>query len=356
MPVYKNQKRGTWYAKFNYVDWTGKTKQKKKEGFLTQKDAKKYERDFLNKAKADCDILFKNLVDLYLEDSLTRLKPTSYANKKNLLETKIKPYFDEMPINSITPSTIRSWQNMQISDRQNYSQTYLKHMSNQLSSIFNYAVRYYNLDKNPVEQCGSMGKKYSESVQFWTTQEFDKFIRCISDNPISEVVFNLLFWTGMRQGEMMALTGEDIDFAKKTININKNFAIVNGKELILTPKTPKSKRVITMPDFISELLENYISRIHSYKPTQRLFPINKSYLYREIVKGCKKSGVKKVRVHDLRHSHASLLIELGFSPLLISERLGHENIETTLRTYSHLYPNKQVQVSQKLDEIAHKNI
>ena len=88
-----------------------------------------------------------------------------------------------------------------------------------------------------------------------------------------------------------------------------------------------------------------------YEPSDRLFEYTKHYLQSEMDRGCKKSGVKKIRVHDIRHSHASLLIELGFSPLLISERLGHENVETTLEIYDHLYHNKHGEVSSKLNEL-----
>ena len=91
--------------------------------------------------------------------------------------------------------------------------------------------------------------------------------------------------------------------------------------------------------------------MYDYKPAERLFPISKHYLVHEMRRGCKMSGVTKIRIHDIRHSHASLLIEQGFTPLLISERLGHEKVETTLQTYSHLYPNKHSQVANRLDEL-----
>ena len=123
------------------------------------------------------------------------------------------------------------------------------------------------------------------------------------------------------------------------------------KDLIQTPKTPKSKRTITLPVEIMEMVKQYSSKLYDYKPTDRLFPTNKSYLTREMIRGCKDSEVKKIRIHDLRHSHASLLIELGFAPLLISERLGHENVETTLNTYSHLYPNKHGEVAETLSKL-----
>lgn len=188
-------------------------------------------------------------------------------------------------------------------------------------------------------------------MQFWTKEEFDQFIPHVSDKPMSKVIFYLFFYSGIREGELLALTLNDFDFDKNTVSITKNYARVNNQDIIQTPKTPKSKRTITLPAEIMEMVKEYGGMLYDYKPTDRLFPTQKSFLTREMVRGCKLSGVKKIRIHDLRHSHASLLIELGFAPLLISERLGHENVETTLNTYSHLYPNKHGEVAEILSNL-----
>ena len=202
-----------------------------------------------------------------------------------------------------------------------------------------------------MHKCGSMGKKNAEGLHFWTLDEFKIFYAAVKDKPISEAIFPLLFYSGMREGEALALTLNDFDFENNTVNINKTYAKHNGQDLIQTPKTPKSKRIITLPVQIMELIKKYAGSIYGYEPTDKLFTCTKYYLAHEMVRGCKKTGVKRIRIHDLRHSHASLLIELGFQPLLVSERLGHENIETTLQTYSHLYPNKQREVADKLSDI-----
>ena len=220
-----------------------------------------------------------------------------------------------------------------------------------MSAIFNFAVKYYKLPSNPAAACGSMGKKKAEGMQFWTKEEFDQFIPHVSDKPMSKVIFYLFFYSGIREGELLALTLNDFDFDKNTVSITKNYARVNNQDIIQTPKTPKSKRTITLPVEIMEMVKEYSDMLYDYKPTDRLFPTQKSFLTREMVRGCKLSGVKKIRIHDLRHSHASLLIELGFAPLLISERLGHENVETTLNTYSHLYPNKHGEVAEILSNL-----
>ena len=104
--------------------------------------------------------------------------------------------------------------------------------------------------------------------------------------------------------------------------------------------------------FVCDLVKDYADRLYGYDPSDRLFEVTKHYLKHEMERGCKKTGLREIRVHDLRHSHASLLIELGFAPLLISERLGHESVTTTLEIYSHLYPTKHGEVADRLEAFA----
>lgn len=348
MPIYKNKEKGTYYCAFYYTDWTGAKKKKKKEGFKKESEAKKFEREFLEKQQDSCDMNFKTLVDLYLEDATTRVRETTLENKKVLINLKIVPYFEKMKINDINANHIRKWQNQLIS--KGYSQTYLKTINNQLSAIFNFAIKYYNLNSSPALKAGSMGKKNAENMQFWTVEEFKKFIE-FNDKPISAIAFKILFWTGMRSGELMALTFKDIDLINKTININKTYTRLNGKDIISQPKTPKSKRKIAISDALCADIKEYKNKLYDIKENDRVFQFTKFFLKHEMQRVCKKGDVKEIRIHDLRHSHASLLIELGFTPLLISERLGHEKVQTTLDTYSHLYPNKGDVVANKLDDL-----
>lgn len=230
--------------------------------------------------------------------------------------------------------------------------TYLRTLNSQLSAIFNFAVKYYGLGSNPVQKSGTIGKKNSGLEQIWTADEFKIFIDAVSDKLQSKVIFNLLYWTGMRSGEMLALTLNDFDFEERTVSITKNYARIDGEDLFLDPKTPKSNRKITLPQFVCDLVKDYADRLYGYDPSDRLFEVTKHYLKHEMERGCKKTGLREIRVHDLRHSHASLLIELGFAPLLISERLGHESVTTTLEIYSHLYPTKHGEVADRLEAFA----
>lgn len=348
MSVYKNEKRGTYFCSFYYTDWTGKRKRKKKEGFKRKKDAADFEREFLNKQSNNTDINFENLVSIYLEDIKNKIRITTYNQKEFIVNSKIVPYFKDLKINDITPNHIRKWQNEIINN--NYSDTYLKTINVQLSAIFNFAVKYYNLSSNPVVKAGSMGKKNADTINFWTVDEFKTFMQYIK-KPIYKLIFNILFWTGMRIGELMALTYRDIDLENKIINIDKSYTKLKKKDIIDDPKTPKSTRSITIPDFLCQEIEDYKSKMYEIKENQRIFTMSKQSVNQMLNRICKKAGVKKIRIHDLRHSHASLLIELNFTPLLVSKRLGHENIETTLNTYSHLYPNKDSEVAKKLDEL-----
>ena len=158
----------------------------------------------------------------------------------------------------------------------------------------------------------------------------------------------------MREGELLALTLNDFDFEKGTVSISKSLAVIKGEAVVKATKTPKSNRVIALPQPIMDMVQEYANALYKNKPTNRLFQTSKHSLFRAMQTYCKKSGVRKIRVHELRHSHASHLIELGVSPLTISERLGHEDIKTTLNTYSHLYPNKQTEVAEMLAEYVQK--
>lgn len=249
---------------------------------------------------------------------------------------------------SVTVTVVRKWQNELLN--QGFTPTYVHKINGDLSAIMNFAVKYYNLPFNPVARCGSIGKARADTMQFWTLEEYNQFIAAVK-KPEFHLLFELLFYTGMRVGEALALTLNDFDFDSREIIVNFSLAVVDGEIIIQEPKTSDSVRKIAIPNFLCDHVREYVKTIYGYKPNQRIFMTNKHTIAHEMQRCCKASGVKKIRIHDIRHSHASLLIELGFPILLISERLGHRNINTTLQTYSHLYPNKQSEVADKLQEL-----
>lgn len=352
MSVTKDSKTGKWMSQLRVKDWTGKEIHKKKRGFSTKKEALQWKRDFISQSTGSLGMIFKDFIELYMRDMEQRLKPSTVANKRFLIDLKVTPYFGKIPLQEIKPTDVRKWQNSLTSYRdengQPYSQTYLKTINNQLTAIFNYAVKYYGLRENPCHKAGSMGKKKADEMLFWTKDEFHTFIESIKDRTESYTIFMTMYYTGIREGELLALTPADIDLDRKTLTVNKSYQRLNGKDVITSPKTPKSNRNIPIPD---GLCKEYMSRCFELQKDDRLFPYTKSFLYHEMEHGCKVSGIRRIRVHDIRHSHASLLVEMGFSPLLIAERLGHEKVQTTMNTYSHLYPNKQIEVARQLDGI-----
>ena len=347
MKAEKDKKTGKWLIQYRHTDWQGKRRKSTKRGFATKREAEEWLRNFLITQKADFDMKFADFWKMYCADMETRLREHTMRTKKYIVELKILPYFGNKRVNDITAADIRQWQNELI--KMGYSPTYLKTINNQLSAIFNYAVRYYDLKSNPCAKAGSMGKSKAEEMDFWTGEEFRKFIDSVMNKRLSYMAFMTLYWTGMRLGELLALNPKDVDLEKRTITITKSYQRLCKKDVITPPKTPKSKRVITIPEFLAADIRDYIDSLYELQENDRLFPITKYYLEHEMQRGIKESGVKRIRVHDLRHSHASMLIELGFSPLEIANRLGHEKVETTLNTYAHLYPNKQTKLAERLD-------
>ena len=347
MKAEKDKKTGKWLIQYRYTDWQGKRRKSTKRGFATKREAEEWLRNFLITQKADFDMKFEDFWKMYCADMETRLREHTMRTKKYIVELKILPYFGNKRVNDITAADIRQWQNELI--KMGYSPTYLKTINNQLSAIFNYAVRYYDLKSNPCAKAGSMGKSKAEEMDFWTGEEFRRFIDSVMNKRLSYMAFMTLYWTGMRLGELLALNPKDVDLKKRTISITKSYQRLGKKDVITPPKTPKSKRVITIPEFLAADIKDYMDSLYDLQEDDRLFPITKYYLEHEMQRGIKESGVKRIRVHDLRHSHASMLIELGFSPLEIANRLGHEKVETTLNTYAHLYPNKQTKLAERLD-------
>ncbi len=352
MPVYKNEDKNTWYASFYYQDWQGTRKRKKKEGFARKKDAQEYERNFKLQQSGSCEMPFSKMTELYLADCKIRQKPTSYYVKENSINKHILPYFKDMPVNAVTVAHVRQWQN-QLLDGDKYSHNFLHTVNGYLSAIFNHAVKFYGLPKNPSKECGKIQEKRPE-LQFWTLDQFNAFMETVEMDYPAHTMFLLLFWTGMRVGELLALTLDDFDFDKHTVRISKTYHRLHKEDLILPPKTERSNRVITLSSFIEEEIKEYTAKLYDYKPSERLFPVSKDILTYRMKTGAQALGLPQIRIHDIRHSHASLLIHLGFSPLLIQERLGHENIETTLNTYSHLYPTQQGELAAKLQEVFSK--
>lgn len=362
MAVYRDKSNGydgkTWRVAVYYTDWQGKKKKHEKRGFKTKKAAQSYETEFIAKKKKDINMGFSSFIDLYLIDIKPQIKLTTYVTKENIINTHIRPYFENKSLSSITSIDILQWQNellmLRDDNGKGYSQTYLRTVQNQLNAIFNHAVRYYDLPKSPCAATKKIGKSKAKEMLFWTKEEYLKFAEVMKDKPVSYYAFQILYWTGIRCGELLALTISDFDLQKKTLSIDKNYQVVKGEEMITTPKTEKSNRVIDLPEFLCDEMEDYFSSLYKVDENSRIFTFTKSFLHHEMDRGSAKAGIKRIRLHDLRHSSCALLIELGYSPIQIAERLGHESVTITER-YSHLYPSVQKQMANKLNKAFEEN-
>ncbi|MBN2879278.1 MAG: site-specific integrase [Clostridia bacterium] len=352
MGVYKEPETNTWRVIYRYTNWMGERKQTSKRGFITKRDALAWEREQLQKTGSNLEMTFESFVETYNNDMRNRLKENTQHKKEVIIRTKLLPYFGKRRMCDIQPTDIITWQNKMIGYRNEkgeaFSPVYLKTIHNQISAIFNHAVKYYGLTVNPAAKAGSMGKAKGREMMFWTKEEYTRFSDAMMDKPVSFYAYEMLYWCGIRIGELLALTSADFNFEKSTVRINKSYQRLKGRDIITDPKTPKSNRIIQMPEFLVKEMQEYLSQLYKLESTDRIFPITKSYMHHEMDRGSKQAGVKRIRIHDIRHSHISLLIDMGFSAIAIADRVGHESIDITYN-YAHLFPSRQTEMAKRLD-------
>lgn len=262
MPAYYDESTKTWFCKFYYTDYTGTKKQKKKRGFKLQREAKEWERTFLERLQGTPNMTFQSLYDLYIEDMSHRLRQNSIDGKKNVFKNRILPYFKDKPVNAIT---------------------------------------YYNLPSNPCDRAGHMGKR-TRSMNFWTIEQYNQFIQYITDIS-AHTALQLLFYSGMRFGELLALTLADFDFKDNTINITKSLQHKASGDIVTPPKTDNGIRTITMPEAIMHEIEDYTHKIYGIKPSDRVFTFTKSLIRGNMKRGAEKASIPFIRIHDMRHPY-----------------------------------------------------
>lgn len=345
MAVYKDEERKTWYTKYKYRDSNGKIRYTTKRGFKTKKEAQAYEYEFKATSKDKLEMTVRSLAAKYLEDKKIRVKIGTYKNMESIINKYVLPKIGRYTLSEITPVNMREWQNELISGGNLKSGT-LRTIHINVSSMFNHAVKYYGLKQNPLRITGSIGQPES-SVNFWTVEEFERAMEYVK-NEKHRLCFKLLFYGGMRVGELLALKKEDINYDKKQIRINKSKIYLTGE--ISTPKTRYSIRTVDMPDEIMKELKTYVTGVEG----ETIFATDSSSLLSVLKRCAVKAGVKKIRIHDLRHSHASLLINLGLPITTISKRLGHKSPKITLEIYSHMYEDSGKEAAEMLNKIIEK--
>lgn len=351
MGVYKD-KNGTWFVQTRYKDWQGENKQKCKRGFKTKREAKEWERDFLQKTAGDMNMTFGAFVELYESDMKLQLRSSTWKTKENIIQNWITPYFEKRKVNEITAKDILKWQNEVRSavgkDGKPLSQGYLKTIHNQLSAIFNHGCKFYGLRMNPAARAGNMGKEEKKEMNFWTKDEYLQFAEMVMDNPRVYYTFEMLYWSGLRIGEVEALTPSDFNFERETVSVTKTHKVEDGVHFDTPPKTPKSVRVVQLPHFLCEEIKDYMAMYYSLDSDSRLFTVSTSSLRRHVNKCSEALGLVRLRLHDFRHSHVSLLANMGFTMFEVGERMGHESEEITAR-YAHMFPGVQQRMAEKMD-------
>ena len=408
MPQYKYPVKGgaKWMTKFNYTDpKSGIVKTAYKRGFDSKREAKKYEDDFIDSLIApeeDEVEVIRTYGDVFQEYLMSHkradIKESSLETKFNIFNKHIFPTFEEVPIDSITDDDIANWQKkMKLCIQPNgkhFSEAYLRTIQSQFNSIINYAFSKGYLKANPLADIKNMGIK-DKRVEFWTPEEYERFAYYAMEYPQYYYVYEVLYWCGLRLGEMLALTlndidlengiisvtktynhlnGEDIISTPKTpssvrkvsmpaltlndidlkngiISVTKTYNHLNGEDIISTPKTPSSVRKVSMPAFLCDELKEYIGL--QYEPTreQRIFQISKSKLANNFHLLSDEAGLKRITIHGLRHSHVSLLISKKYDIFEVSKRIGHKSVKTTQDIYGHLFDDVQKSIANDLDKL-----
>jgi hypothetical protein len=305
-------------------------------------------------------VTFEQFIEeVYLPWYKTQVKESTYINRRVTIQKHFK-YFYKMSTDEIEPINVQNWQ---LKMAKEFSPNYIRIVQGMLSIAFDRAIVLGLAKKNPSRMIGNIKSKKTK-VDFWTLEEFQKVISLLYKGDYYEhylfMSFWLLFMTGMRIGEASALQWSDIDFETGMLSITKTlyYKTMNDYKFV-EPKTQASIRTLYIDsDTINELKawkevqQKVLPKcklVLSYNGT----PTSKTTLPRALEKLAKLAGVHRIKIHALRHSHASLLISMGENPLLIKERLGHEKIQTTLGTYGHLYPNTNLEVANKLTGILH---
>lgn len=360
MAVYKDT-NGTWHVRFVDRDIKGKRHEIHKRGFATKGEAKSWEESYKTVKSGSVRMSFAKFIDeVYCPQMEPRVKPGTWATKTSMIDKYIKPYFPK-PLNEIETADVLRWQNHMLKMKNPktgnpLSKSYLQSINNQLTAILSYAVKYYKLPSNPAHIVGNVGSEDDIHITYWNLEQYKQFANAMMDEPLYYYIFQVLFWTGIREGECLALQLKDIDLDKKTLTVNKTFYRLKGQDIVGTPKTKQSYRTVTLPDNLVEELGDYINMMYKPSPTDRLFLVSKSALTRRLKKGAKKVGLPECHVHSLRHAAASLLLEQGYSIPAIAARLGHSpvNVGITYK-YAHSSPATQEDIAKALDKLSRED-
>lgn len=358
MPTYFDKDRKTYYVKFRYKNYAGQTKQKTKRGFKRKKDANEYELHFKSMLNGKLDFPFSMLRERYFEHQKTVVRDVTYTTVSYYFGRYISPFWDNIIVSDITTKTVMDWYDTFLA-KHKLADTTLRSITSMLSAIFNFAHKYYGMASNPVRDVGTLGSyRRKKDYPIWTAEQLEKFCASLySEKVWLWIVYKLLFYTGMRPCEALALSADDIDLEARTIHVSKSFHYRpqnKGGCYCTPPKNAFSDRIIDIPKSLIEPLRIHIDNMKRVECADRVFPTFAHQLNFWIKRNAPKAGVPVIRLYDERHSHASMLINGGQDINLISDRLGHSSPQTTLKVYSHMYKHKKAGLVSFLDEAEEK--
>lgn len=350
MPVYKDKKRGTYFFTFSVEDKNGVYRQIRRRGFKTKSEARQAEAEALlsieDGEENDNDPTFEFVANEYLNWYKKRRKESSFNKTKSTIDNHLTPKFGRKQLSRIRPRDVTRLQDNLLDT---FSPAHVKKIHSVLSATFNFAIKMEYATDNPARTAGNIDIEEEKHVNYWNLEEFKKFISVV-DDELYHALFMTLYYSGMRKGELLALTWGDVDFENNTLNIDKTAY----NRIITKPKTQSSIRKIIMPNHVMTSLSRLKANIEP-KMSYVVFGefhdhVSTTTLDRKYEGYIKESGVKKIRLHDFRHSHASYLINKNTIVSVIAQRLGHGNVATTLNTYSHLYPSTEREAVLKMED------
>ena len=328
----KKEINGSWSYRFysNGKDY-------RKKGFATKKEALESE----NKKRTEIKGFVENtnnltaLYEMYINKRKNRVKLPTLKKDEMILNKYVLSQFKTA--SQVNTFTINKWKNDIIN--LGFKEEYTNQIIKTCSSFLSYAKNYTFIDPHALDELDSV-KLYEikEEMNIWSVEEFNKFISVIDDSYF-KLLFETLFWSGLRISELKALTKTDIK--DNSLYINKRLDSKYTKSFT-TPKTSNSFRKVLMPEWIINNLLNI--------PNDLLFPTSETHIRRKLNEYIKASQVKPIRIHDFRHSHASYLFSKGVNIKAISTRLGHSSISITLDVYVHLLQDNQTEIIDLIEK------
>ncbi|PCH10561.1 Tyrosine recombinase XerC [Streptococcus parauberis] len=347
-----------------------------RKGFKTKKEAieaEQYIRGVELKSKiSNGRITVNMLYQLLKQEDVINHRKQSYINTQdNNYNRHIKDYFSKVKdVSKLDYDDVYKYREyLRNTIAQNSNEPLNPNTINKimvlLKKILDIGIKKGYYTNNPVKMLKKLPIAKAQ-LNYWSIEEFKEFLNLFEPEEYNyQLLFTCLFFTGMRLGEALALTWNDIDFTTQTIHITKSIYISKGISYISTTKTKAGVRRITIHKKLNDelkewkktqykLLDNFITgdknELQIFQNSPMVITKNATEkFYKKILK--RDPNLKHIRIHDLRHSHASLLINQGEDYLVVKERLGHASITTTIDTYSHLYPSKQKSLADKLDNL-----